>query len=56
VLVPALAEPAYRGGEIVEAGKSPRRNAWRSMMEKNTSTRFSHDAEVGVNRSGSLVP
>jgi len=29
-------------------GKSPRRSAWRSTIEKKTSTRFSHDAEVGV--------
>jgi hypothetical protein len=28
--------------------KSPRRSAWRSMIEKKTSTRLSHDAEVGV--------
>ena len=28
--------------------KVPRRMAWRVMMPKNTSTRFSHDPEVGV--------
>jgi hypothetical protein len=28
--------------------KSPRRSACRSTIEKKTSTRFSHDAEVGV--------
>ena len=26
----------------------PRRSAWRSTIEKNTSARFSYDAEVGV--------
>src|SRR3712207_6839427 len=29
-------------------GKLPRRSAWRVMMEKKASTRFSHDPEVGV--------
>ena len=29
-------------------GKLPRRSAWRVMIEKNASTRFSHDPEVGV--------
>jgi hypothetical protein len=48
VLVPALAEPTDGGSEIGDAGRSPRRRAWRSTMEKNTSTRFSQDAEVGV--------
>ena len=28
--------------------KVPRRIAWRVMIEKNTSTRFIHDPEVGV--------
>jgi hypothetical protein len=32
----------------VTLAKLPRRSAWRSMIEKNTSTRFSHYAEVGV--------
>jgi hypothetical protein len=31
--------------------KEPRRIAWRVMIEKNTSTRFSQDPEVGVKRS-----
>jgi hypothetical protein len=26
----------------------PRRSAWLSMIETNTSTRFSHDADIGV--------
>jgi hypothetical protein len=29
-------------------GKLPRRSAWRVMIEKNASTRFSHEPEVGV--------
>ena len=29
-------------------GKMPRRMAWRSMMPNQTSTRFSHDPDVGV--------
>jgi hypothetical protein len=29
-------------------GKLPRRSAWRVMIEKNASTRFSQDPEVGV--------
>ena len=29
-------------------GKLPRRSAWRVRIEKNASTRFSHDPEVGV--------
>jgi hypothetical protein len=29
-------------------GNAPRWMAWRSMMENQTSTRFSHDPEVGV--------
>ncbi len=28
--------------------KDPRRIAWRVMIQKNTSTRFSQDPEVGV--------
>jgi hypothetical protein len=28
--------------------KLPRRIAWRSMMPNQTSTRFSHDSDVGV--------
>jgi len=28
--------------------KVPRRMAWRVMIEKNTSTRLSHEPEVGV--------
>ena len=28
--------------------KVPRRMAWRVMIEKNTSTRFSHEPDVGV--------
>ena len=34
--------------------KLPRRMAWRVMMEKKTSTRFSHDPEVGVKCSVTL--
>src|SRR3954453_21877074 len=29
-------------------GKLPRRSAWRVMIEKNASTRFNQDPEVGV--------
>jgi hypothetical protein len=29
-------------------GKLPRRSAWRVMIEKNASTRFSQEPEVGV--------
>ena len=29
-------------------GKLPRRSAWRVRIEKNTSTRFCHEPEVGV--------
>jgi len=32
----------------VTVGKLPRRSACRVMIEKNASTRFSHDPEVGV--------
>jgi hypothetical protein len=32
----------------VTLAKSPRRSAWGSTIEKNTSTRFSQLAEVGV--------
>lgn len=32
--------------------KVPRRIAWRVMIEKKISTMFSHEPEVGVNRTG----
>src|SRR3954470_11477910 len=35
-------------------GKLPRRSACRVMIEKNASTRFSHDREVGVKCSRTL--
>src|SRR3954462_10038382 len=31
-------------------GKLPRRRAWRVMIEKNASTRFNQDPDVGVKR------
>ena len=34
--------------EVGDAGEVGTRTAWHSMIEKNTSTRFRHDAEVGV--------
>jgi hypothetical protein len=37
---------AMRSATVV---KLPRCSAWRVMIEKNTSTRFSHEPEVGVN-------
>jgi hypothetical protein len=43
-LVPAIAEPADRRDQPPTLATSPRRSAWRSMIEKNTSTRCSHKA------------
>ena len=42
--------PPRRGrmtSSSVTPAKSPRRSAWRSTIEKNTSTRFSQEADVG---------
>jgi hypothetical protein len=55
VFVPAPAEPADCGGEVVDAGEVAATSAWRSMMEKNTSTMFNQLAEVGVKCSRTRV-
>jgi hypothetical protein len=42
-LVPAMAELADRRDQLLETANVPRCSAWRWMIAKNTSTRFSHD-------------
>ena len=45
-VVPAVDESMDRGDEVGDTSDgSPRGMAWRVMIEKKTSTRFSHDPE-----------
>jgi hypothetical protein len=47
-VVPAVDEGLDGGDQVGTEVKLPRRIACRVMIEKNTSTRFSHDPDVGV--------
>ena len=47
-VVPGVDEGFDGGDEVLTEVNVPRRIAWRVMISKNTSTRFSHDPEVGV--------
>lgn len=47
--IPAVDELTDRGGEVADTAEGvPRWMAWRSMMPNHASTRFIHDAKVGV--------